>query len=188
MATWKPPGRAHKTGHKAEGWEEGGESQGWRRGSLPKWVLGPLSLETMEHCIHCTLPPQSQWRWERAAHAEPAQPRGFPGVGHTEGSISPDFRCVSSEGHGEEAARTMETSSCNTSYSHGSDGVVEAQRGLVTCSKSCSKMAAARIQIQAPFPEVSYTPGKPSHCPDTSGHWVLVEESRRIVISMYLSA
>ncbi|MXQ85158.1 hypothetical protein E5288_WYG004252 [Bos mutus] len=26
MATWKPPGRAHKTGHKAEGWEEGGAS------------------------------------------------------------------------------------------------------------------------------------------------------------------
>lgn len=22
MVTWKPPGRAHKTGHKAEGWEE----------------------------------------------------------------------------------------------------------------------------------------------------------------------
>ena len=106
-------------------------------------------------------------------------------VGHTEGSISPDFRCVSSEGLGEEAARTMETSSCNTPYSHPSDGVVEAQRGLVTCSKSCSKMAAARIQIQAPLPEVSYTPGKPSHCPDTSGHWVLVEESRRRAISVY---
>ena len=99
--------------------------------------------------------------------------------------MNPDFGCVSPEGLGEEAARTMETSSCNTSYSHCSDGVVEAQRGLVTCSKSRSKMAAARTQIQAPFPEARYTPGKPSHCPDTSGHWVLIEESRRIAISMY---
>ena len=132
MATWKPPGQAHKTGHKAEGWEERGELQGRRRGSLPKWVLGPLSLETMEHCTHC---PHRASEGGRGQHL---LSRLSPGA-----SISPDFWCVSPEGLGEEAARTMETSSCNTSYSHRSDGVVEAQRGLVTCSKSCSKMAAA---------------------------------------------
>lgn len=69
MATWKPPGCAHKTGHKAEGMGGAVGAAGLRGGPLPGVGAGASSLRgftiylvgSQTRSCPC---PQAEWPWK----------------------------------------------------------------------------------------------------------------------------